>query len=226
MLRSAREIGFNAHTRTTKWHQLASTPLPFIASLRDGEFLSIMKVAEEELLVVGPGSRPANITREEFEAIWDGRLVVITRSGGLTDAGRWSRPLSHLFGRLRGWLDRDTDAVPADPAKAQTRTEATKAGDDGLGALMMLLRCHGVAAELRTNSTSMRDGEDRRHRDAALCEGARAEGACACHELGTSLKFPATRGSRRCVTADISSWARSLKIRFSFSTRCRRAPKQ
>ena len=185
MLRSAREIGFNAHTRTTKWHRLASTPLPFIASLREGEFLSIMKVAEETLLVVGPGSRPANITREEFEAIWDGRLVVITRGGGLTDAGRWSRPLSHLFGRLRGWLDHDTDAVPADPAKAQTRTEATKAGDDGLGALMMLLRCHGVAA----------DSGQIRHRCGTARIGVTEMLRCA-KELGLKARAPAMNWER------------------------------
>src|SRR5689334_7668838 len=58
MLRCARKLGFRAYTCKGKWKQLASTPLPAIACLREGGFLSIMKVAENEVFGVRTGLPP------------------------------------------------------------------------------------------------------------------------------------------------------------------------
>jgi ATP-binding cassette, subfamily B, bacterial HlyB/CyaB len=44
---------------------------------------------EDKVLVQSPSSpRPALMTQAEFEAVWDGRLVFMTRRAGLLDLSR------------------------------------------------------------------------------------------------------------------------------------------
>src|SRR6202158_4090052 len=89
MLRCAKELGLKARAVTTRWERLARTPLPAIAPLNDGRFLILGKVAEDKALVQSPGSpRPSLMSRDEFEAVWDGRLVLMARRAGLSDLGR------------------------------------------------------------------------------------------------------------------------------------------
>jgi len=89
MLRVARELGLKASDSRTRWERLGRTPLPAIAALRDGRFLLIGKAGDDKVLVQSPSSpRPALMSREEFEAVWDGRLVLMTRRARLTDLTR------------------------------------------------------------------------------------------------------------------------------------------
>src|SRR5215469_6967014 len=89
MLRCAKELGLKARSFKTNWKRLASTPMPGIAVLRDGDFIVLGKVGEDQALVQSPQSpRPSLITRAEFEAAWDGELVVMTRRSGLVDLSR------------------------------------------------------------------------------------------------------------------------------------------
>jgi subfamily B ATP-binding cassette protein HlyB/CyaB len=89
MLRCAKELGLKARVSATTWTRLAKTPLPGIAILRDGGFLLLGKVGDDKVLVQAPLSpRPALMTREEFEAVWDGRLVLMARRAGLSDLTR------------------------------------------------------------------------------------------------------------------------------------------
>ena len=88
MLRCARQLGLKARESKTQWDRLARTPLPGIATLRDGGFLLLGKASEDKILVQAPDSaRPKLMTRAEFEAVWDGRLVLMTRRAG-TDRPR------------------------------------------------------------------------------------------------------------------------------------------
>jgi subfamily B ATP-binding cassette protein HlyB/CyaB len=186
ILRCARKLGFKARACKAKWKKLASTPLPAIASLREGGFLTIMKVAENEVLGVRPGSRPGNFTRTELEAIWDGRLVVITRRGGLASfVGRWLRPINKLIKAFHRSPDPAINSVLVDPAKGHAGTDTPKAGDDGLSALVMLLRCHGVAA----------DSGQIRHRLGTAAIGVTEMLRCA-KELGLKARAPATDWDR------------------------------
>src|SRR5207302_10341933 len=60
--------------------------LPAIAALRDGGFLFLGKVGDDKALVQAFGApRPSLMTRQEFEAVWDGRLILMTRRAGLLD---------------------------------------------------------------------------------------------------------------------------------------------
>ena len=89
MLRGAREFGLRARAYRTSWKRLALTPLPAIAALRDGSFLLLGKVGADEALIQLPTEpRPRLMKRAEFEALWDGQLVLMTRRAGLLDLSR------------------------------------------------------------------------------------------------------------------------------------------
>jgi len=89
MLLCAKQFGLKGRLRNSNWARLGVTPLPAIASLRDGGFVVLGKVGEDGAIVQSPLShRPTLMSKEEFEAAWDGRLVLMTRRAGLTDLGR------------------------------------------------------------------------------------------------------------------------------------------
>src|SRR5215468_5089386 len=73
MLRCARDLGLKARAYRTDWSRLGSTPLPAIASLRDGRFLLLAKADADKVLVQSPlAARP----------------VLMTRRAGLSDVAR------------------------------------------------------------------------------------------------------------------------------------------
>src|SRR5712691_11085156 len=89
MIRCAKELGLKARASRTTWARLAKTPLPGIASLRDGGFIVLGKMAEDQVLVQRPFSpRPELMKRAEFEAIWDGRIILMARRASLWDLSR------------------------------------------------------------------------------------------------------------------------------------------
>src|SRR5205807_9382495 len=88
--------------------RLAGTPLPAIAALCDGGFLLLGKVADDKVLVQWPSApRPTSMTRAEFEAVWDGRLVMMARRAALSDLSRrfditWFVGAIHKYRHLLG----------------------------------------------------------------------------------------------------------------------------
>src|SRR6266704_6501981 len=108
MLRCARELGLKARVYRTDWLRLARTPLPAIATLRDGGFLVVAKAAEDKVLVQSPlAPRPVLMTRDELLAIWDGGLILMTRLAGLSDVTRrfditWFLGAIHKYRHLLG----------------------------------------------------------------------------------------------------------------------------
>jgi subfamily B ATP-binding cassette protein HlyB/CyaB len=89
MLRCAKEMDLKARVLSTEWDRLAKTPLPGIAMLRDGSFLILGRAAPDKVLVQRPAEqRPETMTREEFEAIWSGGLILMARRASLTDLSR------------------------------------------------------------------------------------------------------------------------------------------
>src|SRR5436190_8917674 len=54
MLRCARDLGLKARAWRTEWSRLARTPLPAIASLRDGGFMVLAKASGDKVLVQSP----------------------------------------------------------------------------------------------------------------------------------------------------------------------------
>src|SRR5262245_47148988 len=94
MLRCARQFGLRLRARRTRWKRLAGLALPGIAGLRDGGFLLVGKVDDSAALVLHPFSpRAESITRNEFEAIWDGRIIL---AGSATFSDRLLSRLSQI----------------------------------------------------------------------------------------------------------------------------------
>ena len=107
MIRCARDLGLKARAWRTKWSRLVRTPLPAIASLRDGGFMVLAKATEDKVLVQSPQTGPALMTREEFVAVWDGGLISMARRAGLADVARrfditWFLGAIHKYRRLLG----------------------------------------------------------------------------------------------------------------------------
>jgi ATP-binding cassette, subfamily B, bacterial HlyB/CyaB len=89
MMRCAKEFGLKARERIAGWERLETTPMPAIAALRDGGFLLLGKFGDGKVIVQSPHSlRPALMTRAEFEAVSDGRVVLMTRRAALADLSR------------------------------------------------------------------------------------------------------------------------------------------
>jgi len=89
ILRCARDLGLKARACHSDWARLVRTPLPAIATLREGGFMVIAKAAEEKVLVQSPQEPgPALMSRAELLAVWDGGLILMTRRAGLSDITR------------------------------------------------------------------------------------------------------------------------------------------
>jgi subfamily B ATP-binding cassette protein HlyB/CyaB len=89
MLRYAKELGLKAKVRSSNWERLATTPQPSIAVLRDGGYLLLGKAGDDKAIVQSPHEpRPKLMTRAEFEAVWNGQLVLMTKRAGLIDLAR------------------------------------------------------------------------------------------------------------------------------------------
>lgn len=89
MVRCAKELGLKAKVVKSSWARLSKTPLPGIASLSGGGFLIVGKVSDDKALVQLPFTpRPKLLTQTEFEAVWDGRIVLMTRRAKISDLSR------------------------------------------------------------------------------------------------------------------------------------------
>ena len=89
MLRCAKEFGLKARERLAGWERLETTPMPAVAALRDGGFLLLGKFSDGKVVVLSPHSpRPVLMTKAEFEAVSDGRVVLMTRRATLADLSR------------------------------------------------------------------------------------------------------------------------------------------
>lgn len=108
MLRCAKQFGLKARAKETSWKRLPNTPLPAICALRDGGFLILGKIADDKAIVkIALAATPVLMTQAELEAIWDGRIVLMTRRAGLVDPSRrfditWLLGALHKYRRLLG----------------------------------------------------------------------------------------------------------------------------
>src|SRR4051794_9024342 len=108
MVRCAKALGLKARVRRTNWERLVNAPLPGVVGLRDGGYLLLAKVGDGKALVQSPFEpKPRVMSRREFEAAWDGQLVLMVRRAGLVDLARrfditWFLGAVHKYRRLLG----------------------------------------------------------------------------------------------------------------------------
>ena len=105
LLRMAKELGLKARLLTLSWNNLLNLKkaYPAIAVLRNGRHLVLAGIAEREESgrketvvacydpLAGSGGGHLRLTRQEFEAIWAGKVYVLKRPYKLTDE---SQPFS------------------------------------------------------------------------------------------------------------------------------------
>jgi subfamily B ATP-binding cassette protein HlyB/CyaB len=87
ILVSAKSLNIKARTIETTGRRLEKTPLPAIAGRADGSFFILAKVAhdEDKVLIQDPATgKPETVSRETFEQMWDGTLILLTTRKMLT----------------------------------------------------------------------------------------------------------------------------------------------
>jgi subfamily B ATP-binding cassette protein HlyB/CyaB len=108
LLRAARMCDVKAKLVRTVWDRLPRTPMPAVASLRDGTFTVLGKADADRVLIQDPGaSTPRFLQRAEFEALWDGGLILLTKRAGFAAAGSrfgisWFVPAVWKYRRVLG----------------------------------------------------------------------------------------------------------------------------
>ena len=109
MLRCAKQFGLKARSRVTTWDRLPRTPLPAIAQFRDGGFALVAKADAEKVLLQLPNvPRPTLVKKEQFESVWNGHLVLMTRRDLLGLSSRFDigwflqamRKYKHMLGEV------------------------------------------------------------------------------------------------------------------------------
>jgi ATP-binding cassette, subfamily B, bacterial HlyB/CyaB len=89
VLRAARSFPVKARAVASAWERLGRTPFPTLAQLSDGSWLVLGRVGHDKILVQDPRQpRPQMLERAAFEAVWTGRLLLLTRRAKLGDLSR------------------------------------------------------------------------------------------------------------------------------------------
>lgn len=80
LLRAAKHLGLKAGLHKAEWNSLPATPLPAMVKRTDGGYVVLAKVEAEKVLVQDPiEGRPVVLSREQFEAMWTGELLLVTK---------------------------------------------------------------------------------------------------------------------------------------------------
>ncbi|MDH5194373.1 MAG: type I secretion system permease/ATPase [Nitrospira sp.] len=80
LLRAAKKLGLKAGLVTSDWNKLYEASFPAMAKLVDGGYLVVIKVEDEKVLVQNPVEGYSLVlSRNRFEMIWTGELVLVTK---------------------------------------------------------------------------------------------------------------------------------------------------
>jgi subfamily B ATP-binding cassette protein HlyB/CyaB len=108
LVRLARRSGLKARAVTGRsWGNLVKTPLPAVAGRADGSgFFVLAKLVETKVLIQdGRSMRPEVVSKEDFEGIWDGSLILLTKRTAVGDFAQkfgiaWFMSAIHKYRRL------------------------------------------------------------------------------------------------------------------------------
>ncbi len=108
VVRAARRIGLKARGVASQWNRLEKTPMPALTCMRDGSFLVAAKFADGKLMIQDPlGGVPKLIEQAEFESIWTGELILLSRRANVAELARtfdirWFLTAVHRYRRVLG----------------------------------------------------------------------------------------------------------------------------
>lgn len=106
LLLVGRRHGFLTRCARFTWQDLGRQTFPVLAELNNGEFLVVARVEAERAVLVEPRTgRPLVSTREQFESIWTGRLVLVKPRLGWDDPNQrfglaWFIPVLRKYRRV------------------------------------------------------------------------------------------------------------------------------
>ncbi|ULA65543.1 MAG: Toxin RTX-I translocation ATP-binding protein [Nitrospira sp.] len=84
LLRAAKHLGLKAGIQTITESALAGIPLPAIAKWTDGRYVVLAKIDDDKALIQDPvAGRPLVLSREQFEAVWSGEVLLMTKRANL-----------------------------------------------------------------------------------------------------------------------------------------------
>ncbi|MCP5160237.1 MAG: type I secretion system permease/ATPase [Hahellaceae bacterium] len=108
LIRAARHLQLKARSHTTAWSKLVNQALPAIALLQDGRYVILARVADDKVLLQDPAQgQPQTLSADEFQAQWQGRLILVTKRSLLPGVGsqfdiRWFIPAILKYKKLLG----------------------------------------------------------------------------------------------------------------------------
>ena len=80
ILRAAKFLGLRARSFRSTWERLQKSPMPAIAQVKNDRFIVVGRIADDALLIQDPTeSQPRKLTRGQFEELWTGRLILVTK---------------------------------------------------------------------------------------------------------------------------------------------------
>ncbi len=89
LLRAARKFEVKAKAVTTRFERLVATPMPALARRIDGRWVVIGRADAEKVLIQDPlAQKPELIDAISFQAIWSGRIILVTRRAGLLNLAK------------------------------------------------------------------------------------------------------------------------------------------
>jgi subfamily B ATP-binding cassette protein HlyB/CyaB len=84
LLRAAKHLGLKAGLLKTQWSKLPGTPFPAMAKRKDGSYMVLAKLEGDKALIQDPVvARPLVLSREQFESVWTGELLLFTKQANL-----------------------------------------------------------------------------------------------------------------------------------------------
>ena len=106
ILRAARKFRLKSRSIKTTWERLRKTSLPAVAQTHNGDFFLLGQIAEDKILIQYPSSnKPQTLSRNEFENIWNNKVILITQrtpilgKGGKFDIS-WFIPVLLRYKRI------------------------------------------------------------------------------------------------------------------------------
>jgi ATP-binding cassette, subfamily B, bacterial HlyB/CyaB len=89
LLRAARAFPVRVRAVSSSPGRLPRTPLPAIAVLNNGEHVVVGQATPDRVLFQGQGGeRPKVVSMAEFQALWSGRLILLSKRGAISDPHR------------------------------------------------------------------------------------------------------------------------------------------
>ncbi|MEH6624925.1 MAG: cysteine peptidase family C39 domain-containing protein [Motiliproteus sp.] len=80
LVRAARHLKLKSRSSLIRFQQLETIALPAIACGKDGDYFLLARAAKGKVLIQTPAdNKPQILTEAEFETLWSGYIILVTR---------------------------------------------------------------------------------------------------------------------------------------------------